>query len=502
MVVGSIFKDPELLVEYSRYVRSKYDFADEGCKFFYDCAELIFEKRSQTFNKPVIASFMTEDNDRLGQYKRLGGWKTLSEWMTLSEGQDFGNNFDVLKKYSLLREYERRGFNVERIMSHKNFEKFSSADIYKLMRGQVDKIKTVILAENNTEVLNSNTQKTITDCLIKPDQGVPYPFPEWNETFRGQRMGNMMLLGMLSNGGKSRLLCKIVAYNALVNKQNVLVMLNEMSIQEFRFALITTVINNPEYEKLHGVHLKKKEREITLGVYHDTKGNVIEREHDDDGKFTESVENYVNRLERLSEEFVYTEAVTKWIDEYSEGKIICKDIQSDYSNATVNFEIRRAAMVNNIKFVCYDTLKPQQSSIGEWAEYKSAVTTLSELAKELKINLLASFQLSDDAALIDPMDFTSNQIANSKQIIHLTDSMVAFAEVPIEKYSKYEVTAYAPDWGAQVAQQLNPDKRYYICTTMKNRAGNKPKWLFSLNLDLNTWFCEGIVTRKFIKKAG
>lgn len=53
MVVGSIFKDPELLVEYSRYVRSKYDFADEGCKFFYDCAELIFEKRSQ-FESGVI----------------------------------------------------------------------------------------------------------------------------------------------------------------------------------------------------------------------------------------------------------------------------------------------------------------------------------------------------------------------------------------------------------------------------------------------------------------
>ena len=42
LVVGAIYKKPELLVEYSYYIKSKYDMADEVCRFLYDNAEIIF----------------------------------------------------------------------------------------------------------------------------------------------------------------------------------------------------------------------------------------------------------------------------------------------------------------------------------------------------------------------------------------------------------------------------------------------------------------------------
>lgn len=496
LFVGSLYKQPDLIVEYSHYVREKYDFCDEVSRFFYECAVIIYERRTQEFSKTTITSFMTEDTDRLARYKQAGGWKTLSAWMGLANPHDIKNYFEVLKKYSLLREYDRQGFDCSKIINHSKFELFSAADVYKLIRSKADKIKTVILENSETEVLNSRTEETILNCLAQPDEGLPYPFQEWTDMFRGARMGTMLLLGMLSNGGKSRILCKIIANLALVHGQNVLVLLNEMSIQEFRFALITTVINNPEFEALHGIHLTKKEREITLGQYRDGNGSIIYRHTDETGTYCESIEAYVDRLCASSEEFNKVRAITKWIDEESVGKIIVKDIQSDYSEDTVQFEIRKAAMTEGIRFCAYDTLKPEKSSIGAWDDFKRMATLLSELAKELRINLTATFQLTDAAALIDPMDFTSNEISSSKQIIQVADSMVAFAEVRRENYHKYSYIAHATEFAPPHERALNDEKRYYICNTLKNRAGNKLKLLFSLNLDLNVWECEGEVRRK------
>ena len=496
LFVGSLYKKPDLIVEYGHYIREKYDFSDPISKFFYECAVILYERRTQEFSKSIIMSFMTEDTDRLATYKQAGGWKTLDAWMHLTNVNDIKNYFEVLKKYSLLREYSRQGFDCSKIIAHKKFELFTAADIYKLIRSKADKIKTVILEDSETEILNSRTEETILDCLEQPDEGIPYPFHEWTEMFRGARLGTMLLLGMLSNGGKSRILCKLVAYIALIQKQNVLVLLNEMSIREFRFALITTVVNNPEFEELHGIHLTKKEREITLGKYRDSEGNIIQRHTNAEGIYTESMNDYMERLSSTSEEFNKIRAITRWIDEESAGKIVVKDIQSDYSEDTVQFEIRKAAMTEGIKFCAYDTLKPEKSSIGAWDDFKRMATLLSELSKELKINLTATFQLTDAAAHIDPMDFTSNEISSSKQIIQVADSMVAFAEVHKDSFHKYAYIVPKGDWGEAHQKDLDTSKRYYICNTLKNRAGNKLKLLFSLNLDLNIWKCEGEVVRK------
>ena len=71
LFVGAIYKHPDYLVEYGHYVKSKYDFADEATKFFYDAALIIYETRTQEFNKTSVLTFMAEDESRLSQYKRL-----------------------------------------------------------------------------------------------------------------------------------------------------------------------------------------------------------------------------------------------------------------------------------------------------------------------------------------------------------------------------------------------------------------------------------------------
>ena len=42
LLVGSLYKEPDLYVSYGNFMRSKYDFSDEATKFFYDCFELMY----------------------------------------------------------------------------------------------------------------------------------------------------------------------------------------------------------------------------------------------------------------------------------------------------------------------------------------------------------------------------------------------------------------------------------------------------------------------------
>ena len=103
----------------------------------------------------------------------------------------------------------------------------------------------------------------------------------YNEYFLGMRDTKLLFEGFLSNEGKTRKLVLLAAYVALVQNENFFLMSNEMDEEDLRSCLITTVINNKEFQDLHGVVLEKPEKEIVLGVYHDKRGEIIRRKIDD-----------------------------------------------------------------------------------------------------------------------------------------------------------------------------------------------------------------------------
>lgn len=496
LVVGGIYNNPELIVEYSQYIRSKYDFYDDATRFFYDSAEIIFSTRSQKFNQTVVNTFMAEDADRLATYKKLGGWSLVKNWMQLSVADNFKNYYEVLKKFSLLREYQRNGFDVSKIMGHKQFETFTAIDIYRLIRGKTDKIQTVILNNDNGEVLNSKVLDMVIQCLEKPDMGLTLPFSIINDMFRGLKTKTVMAVGALSNAGKSRFMCKVFAYLALIHKQKVAVLLNEMTVEEMRFALLTTVINNPEYQELHGVKIKKREREITLGLYRDDSGKFVYRKQDSNGAFIESIEDYVERLTNTSKEYRDVMRVSEWIEQESEGLIFVKDMSSGYSDKLIEFEIRKAKLVQGCQYFFYDTLKSDEKGSGDWSALKNTTTMLTELAKQLDVFIYASIQLTDDATYLAPDQATSNQIANAKQLKHPLHSLLLFLEIPKKDFKKYGYYVMDRDWGSPVIKDLDDNKRYGIFNTDKNRFGSKEKIVMEYNLDLNVWVQCGVAGRK------
>lgn len=103
--------------------------------------------------------------------------------MTLADENDVKNYFDTVKKYSLVREYGRNGFPVEKILSHRNFDKMSPNDIYRIIRTKADKINTVINAGEEAVELTDKNSSQIDKYLEKPNFGLPFPWYMYNEFF-------------------------------------------------------------------------------------------------------------------------------------------------------------------------------------------------------------------------------------------------------------------------------------------------------------------------------
>lgn len=495
--VGAIYNNPELLVDYGYYIRPKYDFADNATRFFFEQAQIMYQTVTQTFNKTNVSVFMTEESERLKQYQKYGGWRTIETWVKLSSDNEFDvrSCFDRLKKYSLLREYERKGFNTAFIRRHKQFDFMTAKDIYKMIRTQADHINTVIMGDSDIDVLNSKVGDMIDNCLDTPDQGFEIPFPILNEVFMGMQKKTIMACAAMSNAGKSRLMIKLVAYATLVLKKRTLVLLNEMTVEKMRKALLTTVINNPEYKKLHGIDITKPEREIVMGQYRDENGQFIIRKRDSHGNFLESTQEFLQRVQEHSEEYHKVKQIANWIESQVKALIYVKDISADYSDHVLEFEIRKAVITKGVELWFYDTCKNEQ--VGEWSAFKATVTKLAEICKPLNVFGYISMQLNDETNSVAPENMNSSCIAEAKQTKHVLDSLVMIKQINKDEYYKYKyIKKNEESWGSDVIADLSQSKTYYCFVVDKNRSGVKPRLIFEVDLNLNIWIECGELLRR------
>ncbi len=496
LFVGALFKSPDLLVNYSNFMRSKYDFSDPVTKFLYDSFEIYYLTFSQTVDETKMNVFMSQNEERLKFYKQYKGWKTIQQFMNLADENDVKNYFDTVKKYSLLREYGRNGFPIGKILSHKNFSKMSPNDIYRIIRTKADKINTVINAGEEAVELTSNTTSHIKKYLSQPDMGLEMPWHILNEMFRGCRLGKVVFNGFLSNAGKSRNLMLLAAYITLVKNKKFLLLSNEMDEDDLENCLVTTVVNNKYFQELHGVVMNKPEKEIVLGVYKDKNNEIIRRKIDEKtNKWAESEEEFEKRLLRDSEEYKNILKITNWIDSKRDGKLYFKDVGSDYSDTTLEFEFRKAKMVHGIEYCAYDTMKGYRTD--EWSSLKQTATKIKELMKELKMFCWSVFQLTDETVFTDILNLSSNNIANAKQMKHVVDVLMIGKAVNKEDYHKYQYISFNDEWGEPTPNDLDLSKDYFAIVVDKNRGGNKKFIpLFEINLDYNIWYEVGYLVKK------
>ena len=198
---------------------------------------------------------------------------------------------------------------ISDILNYKLYDKMSVEEVESAIE------QVTVTEKFKRSILNDD----ITEFLVKGDNtltnGLNLPFKILSSVFKGIRQGETMAFAMPSNSGKSRFTINMAAYIALIHKKKVLIISNEMSEEKMKLCLITTILNNPEIQQLHGKKLHKTEGELlefkfrpnddAVAVKVDKDGFVLKEEGETQAQF-------VKRLSKISTEFNMTTAVTDW----------------------------------------------------------------------------------------------------------------------------------------------------------------------------------------------
>lgn len=508
--IGMLYLNPVLLKRYEKSINSLYDFTTEAIRFFYTQLIEIAQISNYKVNEYTVNAYMADNIERMKTYQKYGGYRWIEFTLNMAKEDEAIQKpqicYNNLKRYTIIRAFWLYGFKeiAEKMVDLKSFQKTEPKHIRKYVIEAVNKIYVNVTADNMCHTLTEKCQEYVEDKLEVPLKGVDMIFPILNNVFNGIRKGQFMSWGMLSNSGKTRLMIRVVANLALKQGKKCCIISNEMTEEEMRACLITTVVNNEDLQEMHGIKIHKSEREIQNGIYKadnefmmkdgvDSNGNIV-RLTDNDGNYTETTEEYLKRVEEYSTEFKQISKIAKWIDTEMQNRIKVIETGSNYSDEDLKLIIGDMIVLEDIEYFFYDTFKADKEAIGDWASLKRTSTVLSEIAKKENVFIWANIQLTDDAVKIEPIELSSNNIANCKQMKHVLDSLCLVKEIPREKFIQYlyndnalVVTSDYMRWYTENVKGLDEDKRYYLCKVDKNRAGTKPNVLFEVDLDLNLW---------------
>lgn len=400
----------------------------------------------------------------------------------------------ILKKYYITAATQKIRNKILEITKYELYDDMSVEEV----QSAIDQIG--VTAGLSQSILNEDATNCLLDKNNNLSTGISLPFPILTKVFKGVRKGETMAYAMPSNAGKSRFAVNIISHLAFVEKKKVLIISNEMSEEKMRLCLITTVINDPEIQKIHKQKLTKNEGELLELKFRpddpkkapvDENGFLIQGEKESD-------EDFFDRLYDDSTEFQKVIAVTDWLSDQMKNTISFIHV-TEHSNDDLRKIILNYYYKDKIEYVFYDTLKTDIDNIGNGDEVKKTATVLSNIAQKFKIFICSSLQLLESNTL--PVNLTINDMSASRTVKEVLDTLCLLKQINNENLSKYEYSDTDTfDVCHNIEKPKDVDVRHYACVVDKNRAGAKPTVLFKLNLAYNTWEELGYLRLKQIEE--
>lgn len=478
--IGLLLYDPRYIVSYN-FVYDEVYFQDERMLNLYK--SVIFTEGEKYAPEAVKRKFnFAKTTKEVYDLK-----KQLVTRIKLQRSVTMEKVYTDLKKLFILRNWFLKIpiKNIQdKVVEIKNYELYDKMSVEEVENAveqvtATEKFKRSVLNRGLTEFLETG-ENNLTN-------GIPLPFARLTKEFKGLRKGETMAIAMPSNSGKSRFTINLVANLSLVHKKRVLVISNEMSEEKMKLCLMTTIINDPEIQKIHGKKLCKTEGELLEFKFRPDED--ADAKIDEDGfvlpEEGETRPEFVKRLAKISKEFRDTIAVTDWIDKEINNSIYFINI-TDHTNDELLKVIMNYYYMKHIEYVFYDTLKTDTEHIGNGEEVKKTATILSNLAQNFNMFIFSTLQLTETATW--PINLTINDLQASRTVKEVLDTLTLVKQINHENYKDYEYSIEEMDEKCyDLVKYDDPDVRYYACVVDKNRAGAKPKLLFRLNLAYNRW---------------
>uniref|UniRef100_UPI003FF0CE29 DnaB-like helicase C-terminal domain-containing protein n=1 Tax=Candidatus Merdicola sp. TaxID=3085652 RepID=UPI003FF0CE29 len=461
--IGLLLYDPRYIVSYN-FLYDEVCFQDERMLNLYK--SVIFTEGEKYAPEAVKRKFNFAKTTRevYELKKQLVTRIKLQRTVTMEKVYIDLKKLFILRNWYLKIPIKSVQEKVVEIRNYELYDKMSVEEVESAVEQvtATEKFKRAVLNKGLTEFLETGENNLTT--------GIPLPFERLSKEFKGLRKGETMAVAMPSNSGKSRFTINLVANLSLVHKKRVLVISNEMSEEKMKLCLMTTIINDPEIQKIHGKKLHKTEGELLEFKFRADEGSDVKTDEDgfilqEDG---ESRADFVKRLAKISKEFRDTIAVTDWIDKEINNSIYFINI-TDHTNDELQKVIMNYYYMKHIEYIFYDTLKTDTEHIGNGEEVKKTATILSNLAQNFNMFIFSTLQLTETATW--PINLTINDLQASRTVKEVLDTLCLVKQINHENYKDYEYSIEEMDEKCyDLIKYDDPDVRYYACVVDKNRA--------------------------------
>ena len=355
--IGLLLINPKLI--------RKYYFVFDDC--FFEDLEMLNLYKSILYNE---GSKYSSEKAKEGFNFPKETEETYQQKINIKEEIKSGN-YNIEKVYAKLRKLfilrkaylEAPESNIQKriveITDYELYDKMSADEIISAIEqiNVTQKFKQAVLSDGLVEFLESGENELA--------NGLNYPFPILTSVFKGIRKGETMAFAMPSNSGKSRLTINLAAYTALVHKKKILIISNEMSEEKMKLCLITTIINHPEIQKIHGQDVQISEGELLEFKF--KPDNKKEAKLDESGYILkeekETQAQFVKRLTKISSQFNKVIKAIEWASKQINNSIYFINI-TDHTNDELQKVIINYYYKEKIEYVFYDTLKTDTANIG------------------------------------------------------------------------------------------------------------------------------------------
>lgn len=443
-VVSILYKYPDLFEESELTIN---DFDINCWKVFFETARLICEKEEKNVIDEVTFGLFLEKHKKLmAKINEYGGYDMIVEASKYVKRENFDGYKKELLKWKTILLLNRRGYPVYDRLS--DFADMKLDEIYNEYEAFLN--DTFVNTSSNYSVFDITDG--IYDLIDELDKGLGMGLPYYNlpiltQEVGGQNLGDITLIGGLSNMGKSTFLRNAFIPSILENNEKAIIMINEEDLKKWQKELMVYVANNI---------LKKELRKIVLK----------------NGKFTVDNKN------------ILVEAAN-WIVENTKNHTLTVIPFQSYKTSEVLKIIRKYSSLG-VKYFALDTFKRDKGNVSdkEWQQLEQNMTDIMDVVKasNKNVHISVTFQLSKSSTR--QRYYMQDNIGNSKNIINPAATCLMIRKVfDDERPGEKKELDIRDINGNKVF--LKSDKNYQIVFIVKNRNGSANEFQVVIEHDMS-----------------
>lgn len=490
-IIGTFAKRPETFFSYNDAIKNN-DFSDGATRYWHAFLNDYFLTYSMEVSPALFNVFASMNTQRLSGYKKFGGFKVIQEMMEFSLDDDsLMNAVNTLKKFTLVRELSSNNYPVENIVGNAKFNIMTAEDVANIIRGKVDKICNDAITNLDAPTdMAKNTVSFVDDFFTTPSMGARTPWQFMNDICMGINQGDTTASLAISNSGKGRNLIALLLYLAFSEGAKVYLCSNEMSTEKQRRAVLCTAVNSPWFQKIAGIgSISIPEKRLVLASYTSGKSNeLMYRSMDKDGNYTETIDEFRQRVAEESYEYQQVKATAKYLEENMTDRFLFKECGANYDDVTISRLFKQAVLCSGAEILAYDTLKPNVRASGKsgWEDFYRTTTVLQECIQSLRTAAgIFTIQASRDAVHKRIEELSQDSIASASLIFQLFDCCYGWLHMNPQDYGDYAISYYDKNYGEVIEHELDKNKRYCGVKILKNRRNGK-SGMYAWEVDLNT----------------